>query len=42
MNGRMRELWNEGQKPTADEILAETSGDRLELEAVADRIREAL
>jgi hypothetical protein len=38
----LRELWNEGQKPTADEILAETSGDRLELEAVADRVREAL
>jgi hypothetical protein len=38
----LRELWNEGQKPTADEILAETSGDTLELEAVADRIREAL
>jgi len=38
----VRELWNEGQKPNADEILAETSGDRLQLEAVADRIREAL
>ncbi|MGH2972519.1 MAG: hypothetical protein ACRDLE_10430 [Gaiellaceae bacterium] len=38
----LRELWNEGQKPTADEILAETSGDSLELEAVADRVREAL
>jgi hypothetical protein len=38
----LRELWNEGQKPTADEILAETSGDSLELEAVAERIREAL
>jgi len=38
----LRELWNEGQKPTADEILAETSGDTLELEAAADRVREAL
>jgi hypothetical protein len=38
----LRELWNEGQKPTADEILAETSGDQLQLEAVADRVREAL
>jgi hypothetical protein len=38
----LRELWNEGQKPTADEILAETSGDSLVLEAVAERIREAL
>jgi hypothetical protein len=38
----LRELWAEGQRPTADEILDETSGDRLELEAVAERIREAL
>jgi hypothetical protein len=38
----LRELWNEGQKPTADEILAETSGEPIELAAVADRIREAL
>jgi hypothetical protein len=38
----LRELWSEGQKPTADEILEDVSGDRLELEAVADRIREAL
>ena len=38
----VRELWAEGQRPTADEILAETSGDRLELEAVAERITEAL
>jgi hypothetical protein len=38
----LRELWSEGQKPTADEILADVAGDRLELEAVADRIREAL
>jgi hypothetical protein len=38
----VRELWNEGQKPTADEILEEVSGQSLELEAVAARIREAL
>jgi len=38
----IRELWSEGQKPTADEILEDVSGDQLELEAVADRIREAL
>jgi len=38
----LRELWSEGQKPTADEILHEVSGAGLELEAVADRIREAL
>ena len=38
----VRELWNEGQKPTADEILKDVSGQDLELEAVAARIREAL
>jgi hypothetical protein len=38
----LRELWSEGQRPTADEILEEVSGDRLEIEAVAERVREAL
>jgi hypothetical protein len=38
----LRELWSEGQKPTADEILKDVSGQDLELEAVAARIREAL
>jgi hypothetical protein len=38
----LRELWGEGQKPTADEILAEVTGASIELDAVADRIREAL
>jgi hypothetical protein len=38
----IRELWSEGQKPTADEILEDVTGARLELEAVADRVREAL
>jgi hypothetical protein len=38
----VRELWTEGQKPTADEILQEVTGRRIDLEAVADRIREAL
>jgi hypothetical protein len=38
----LRELWNEGQRPTADEILGEVAGQTLELDAVADRIREAL
>jgi len=38
----LRELWNEGQKPTADEILKDVSGQDLELEAVTARIREAL
>ena len=38
----LRELWNEGQKPTADEILNDVSGQSLELEAVAARVSEAL
>jgi hypothetical protein len=38
----IRELWEEGQKPTADEILQEVTGAAIEMEAVADRVREAL
>jgi hypothetical protein len=38
----LRELWNEGQKPTADEILADVTGQGIELAAVADRVRDAL
>jgi hypothetical protein len=38
----LRELWSEGQKPNADELLEEVTGDRIVLDAVADRIREAL
>jgi hypothetical protein len=38
----LRELWAEGQKHTADELLREVTGEALELDAVADRIREAL
>jgi hypothetical protein len=38
----VRELWSEGQKPTADEILQDVTGASIELEAVADRVREAL
>jgi hypothetical protein len=38
----IRELWAEGQKPNADEILEEVTGARIDLEAVAERIREAL
>jgi hypothetical protein len=38
----LRELWAEGQKPTADELLRELTGETLELAAVGDRIREAL
>ncbi len=38
----LRELWAEGQKPTADELLREVTGETLELAAVGDRVREAL
>ena len=38
----LRELWEEGQKPTADELLREVTGQTLELDAAADRVREAL
>ena len=38
----LRELWAEGQKPTADELLREVTGEALQLAAVADRIRESL
>jgi hypothetical protein len=38
----LRELWAEGQKPTADELLREVTGETLELAAVAYRIRESL
>ena len=38
----LRELWAEGQKPTADELLADVTGARIELESVAERIGEAL
>jgi hypothetical protein len=38
----LRELWAEGQRPTADELLRDVSGQQLELAAVGDRIREAL
>jgi hypothetical protein len=38
----VRELWSEGQKPTADEILQEVTGASIELEAAGERVREAL
>jgi hypothetical protein len=38
----LRELWAEGQKPTADELLEDVTGSRLELEAAAERVRETL
>jgi hypothetical protein len=38
--GELRELWSEGQKYTAEEMLKAATGSELELEAVAARIRE--
>jgi len=38
----LRELWALGQRPSADELLEDVAGTRVELEAVADRIREHL
>jgi len=38
----LRELWSLGQQPTAEALLADVTGARLELASVADRIREGL
>jgi hypothetical protein len=38
----LRELWSLGQAPTADELLRDVSGAKLEMAAVAERIREGL
>jgi hypothetical protein len=38
----LRELWAEGQRPTADELLQDVARQPIELDAVADRIREAI
>jgi oligoendopeptidase F len=38
----LRELWSLGQGPTADELLKDVTGARLEMAAVGERIREAL
>jgi hypothetical protein len=38
----LRELWAEGQKMRAEEMLKEVTGSTLELEAVAERVREVL
>jgi hypothetical protein len=40
--GLLRELWSLGQEPTADELLRDVTGARLEMASVADRIREGL
>jgi len=38
----LRELWAEGQRMRAEEMLKEVTGATLEMEAVADRVREVL
>jgi hypothetical protein len=38
----LRELWSVGQEPTADALLKDVTGARLEMAAVADRVREHL
>jgi hypothetical protein len=38
----IRELWSEGQRLNGDELLREVTGASIELEAVADRVRESL
>ncbi|HXH89005.1 MAG TPA: hypothetical protein VNI55_10430 [Gaiellaceae bacterium] len=38
----LKELWELGQKPTADELLKDVTGAPIELEAVAEKIRAAL
>ncbi len=38
----LRELWELGQQPTADELLQDVSGARLTMSSVADRARELL
>jgi hypothetical protein len=38
----LRELWSLGQQPSAEDLLADVTGARLEMASVADRIREGL
>jgi oligoendopeptidase F len=38
----LRELWSLGQGPTAEELLSEVTGARLEMAAVTERVREGL
>jgi hypothetical protein len=38
----LRELWSVGQEPTAEELLKDVTGARLEMASVGDRIRERL
>ena len=36
----VRELWSEGQRMNADELLREVTGESLEMESVAERVRQ--
>jgi len=38
----LRELWELGQRPTADELLQDVTGARIEFESVAEAIRARL
>src|SRR5882757_8367426 len=38
----LRELWSLGQGPTADQLLKDVTGAKLEMASVADRIREGI
>ena len=38
----LRELWSLGPGPTADELLKDVAGAKLEMASVADRIREGI
>ncbi len=38
----LRELWSVGQGPTAEELLSDATGQKLEMASVAERIREGL
>ena len=38
----LRELWSEGQRLSADELLKEVTGSTVEMESIAERVREAI
>ena len=38
----LRELWSEGQRHAPDELVREVTGAAIEMDAVADRVREKL
>jgi oligoendopeptidase F len=38
----LRELWSEGQRPTADELLKDLTSAEIELEAVTEYVRDSL